>query len=220
MLREIRLLVQQDDLIWKVCKLAFSNTDASIYIFPYARAGYYYYGSQSIPEMQIQHTFNFVEHGVSSDSIPKLSIHESGQVHVIMANGKAGPLSIPPLTSLRGQHIATVSIDSFQELPEFNGQLRQAGATRDLLIPAEAEAQSGRLAFYLNGQERSFDAPECGIVVTLRRPTLLRPLHLGIAPKAQEVLGAENQQGVTVISGWDPNRTNSQDMDYLYVRGR
>ena len=60
------------------------------------------------PQGQSTDTFNFREQ-IGADSTPKLSIHNSGQVH-IYANeqAKAGPVFIPPLDDLRGEHVATV----------------------------------------------------------------------------------------------------------------
>jgi hypothetical protein len=217
--REVRILIKHRGMLRQVCKLAFSQIDASLYLFPYAAQGRYYYGSRSLGEKQMQDTFDFTA-GFVEDMVPKLSIHETGQVHVFAGKERAGPLQIPPLETLLGQHVATVVPDAFVALKPFLGAPRETGSELDHVIPAADVVENGRLAIYVNGAAPAFDVANCRLTLTLSRPTLARPLHIGIKAIPQAPLGGDTYEGVTVIAGWDPTLSNDAPMDFLYVRGR
>src|SRR6266487_3062499 len=53
-LRELHILVSHQGVCRRLCKLAFSRTDASIYLFAYARHGNYFCGGRSLLERQAQ----------------------------------------------------------------------------------------------------------------------------------------------------------------------
>jgi hypothetical protein len=222
-IRKLRLLVEHQGTLRRFCKLLFDRVDASVYLIPYAREGRFYFGGRAFEEDQVEQTFNFKEQRQSGDDrLPKLSIHETGQVHVqVGRDNRAGPLRIPPLTTWRGEHAATITADTLAGLAVFDGQPRTQGAERDHVIPVESDrVESGRLAIYLNGKENVF-ATHCGIVLTLTRPTLKNPLYLGIRPFAQDPLGdGTGNDGVTVIAGWTPAQALSPaSAPFLYIRG-
>jgi hypothetical protein len=217
-LRELQILVSHQGVSRRLCKLAFSRRDASIYLFAFAQHGNYFYGGRSLSERQAQDTFDFIQQLESKD-VPKLSIHESGQVRVRVGAVRVRPLQIPPLTTLRGQHIATVCADSFSGLPPFNGNVRNPGATIHHVIAVEKGVDSGRLAIYINGIEPQFVSKRCRLIIQLKRPRIRGCLHVGLAPIAQFPLGTNDKAGVTVIAGWDPTRGIDSTQDYLYIRG-
>ena len=217
--RELRILIKHRGMLRQVCKFAFSRSDASLYLFPYAAQGRYYYGSRSLGEKQAQDTFDFTA-GFVEDKVPKLSIHETGQVHIFAGKERAGPLQIPPLETLRGQHVATVVPDAFVALKPFLGVPRESGPELDHVIPADDLVETGRLAIYVNGAAPAFDAANCRLTLSLRRPTLARPLNVGIKAIPQAPLDADTFEGVTVIAGWDPTLPKDAALDFLYVRGR
>ena len=216
-LRELHILVSHQAVCRRLCKLAFTRNDASIYLFAYARHGNYFYGGRSLLERQAQDTFDFTQQSESKD-IPKLSIHQSGSVHAKVGKVPVDPLRISPLATLRGQHIATVCADSFGGLPPFKPG-RNSGATIYHIIPVEKGVDSGRLAIYINGIEPQFVSKRCRLIIQLRRPCIRRCLHVGLAPIAQFPLGTNDKPGVTVIAGWDPTRPINSTQDYLYIRG-
>jgi hypothetical protein len=217
-LRELQILVSYQGACRRLCKLAFSRTDASIYLFAYAQHGNYFYGGRSLLERQVEDTFDFTRQLTSKD-VPKLSIHESGRVHAEVRTVSIKPLKNPSLASLRGQHIATVCADSFSGLPPFNGNVRNSGATIHHVIAVEKGVDSGRLAIYVNGIEPQFVSTRCRVIIPLKRPSIRGCLHVGLAPIAQFPLGANDKAGVTVIAGWDPTRPITSTQDYLYIRG-
>jgi hypothetical protein len=74
---EARFCVLYRGAILKVFKLAVSKVDSSLYLFPYAPAGMYYFGRLSIPAGERSASVPFDEQETSEET-PKLSIHESG----------------------------------------------------------------------------------------------------------------------------------------------
>jgi hypothetical protein len=214
--RELRLLIQHERQLRRFCKLVFTKKDASVYLVPYAATGRYFYGSRLMPEERVEETFNFREQ-LTADAVPKLSLHERGQVHAYAGAAKAGPLTVPPLSTLTGQHVASISADAFAALPLFEGEPREQGAGRDLVMPVEDGVDSGRIAICVNGYAPAF-AVEQRLYLTLTRPHLRRPLYVGLAPCGQLPMGENDFGGVTVIAGWNPIRP-AADTDFLYIRG-
>lgn len=220
-LREVRLLIRHRGELRRLCKLTFTRSDASIYLVPYAPSGRYYFGSHEFAEQQADALVHFKTQLRSDGSqLPHLSLHERGQVHVHVGGDKAGPLHIPPLEALRGEHVASVSADRFSALAPFDKAPSSTGAEQDFVFLTEEGVESGRLALYVNGAEQRFDA-DCPVVVTLARPYLAQPLYLGVRPWAQQPLGEKSENGVTVISGWDPTTARSEGRaSFLYIRGQ
>jgi len=147
---------------------------------------------------------------------PKVSIHESGRIHIRIGRQQAGPLSIPPAGQLRGEHIASISVDRFDQLPPVSGPLRKSGRTIDFMMDVPDSVHSGRFCLYLNGIAPKFLSASVPFYVRLLRPSLSAPLYLGIAPLGQApIADPASRQGVTVICGWNP----ANPTDFLYLRG-
>lgn len=217
-IREVRILIQWRKSLRKLCKIAFCSNDASLYLFPNASQGKYHYGRKTIPAQQASLTFDFTE-DIFQEQIPKLSIHETGQVHVSVGTQRAGPLFIPPLARLRGEHVASVSPDAFETLPMFTGMLRDNGSEVDHIIPALDEATNGTLAIYVNGRKPAFAESNCRLTFELTRSTIDRPLYIGMKPKGQPQIGVNTRKGVTIIAGWNPLQSTVEEADFLYIRG-
>jgi hypothetical protein len=217
-LRELRLLAQRRGSLFRLCKLMFTKRDASIYVVPYARAQRYFSGSSEIAEHEVSSFLNAAE-GIESDREPKLSIHESGQVHVHAAGARAGVVQSLPLAGFRGEHLATVCFDKFDGLPPYVGPVRTAGPEREFVFVVPDDVPSGRLAMYANAAEPKFARGQCLMTFTLVRPTLARPLFIGLHPISQAALGEPDRSGVTVIAGWDPATNATEALRYVYLRG-
>ena len=191
-----------------------------MYLFPYGKTGRYFYGKQTLGEAEISHTFNFKEQ-FQGDKIPKLSIHETGQVHVyIEGQKKAGPLQTIPLSELRGEHIASVSIDAFEKLPVHRQKPKTTGAEQDIEIPADDKAESGRVKILVNAAAVPVFKDRCARIVHMKRPHLETPVHICFVPIGQEALGPEGKGGVTVIAGWNPGKVVMETLDFLYIRAQ
>lgn len=214
------MLVNYRGQLLRVCKLAFTKKDASIYLFPYAPQKRFYSGDSAIPENVIEATFDYAT-GQLSETAPKLSIHQSGQVHVTAAGRRVAPRMTVPLAKLRGEHVATVTVDRFDGLLPFEGTPVTSGREPDLVIPVDDGAESGRLVLYVNGLAPQFSL-RCPYVVTMRRESLSIPLYVGILPVGQPELGTGGTKpSIIVIAGWNPkqSRPNRRRIEYLYVRG-
>ena len=216
--RELRLLVDLGNDLRKLAKVAFSKSDASLYLFPYAPHGRYYFGGRHMDEVEFEDQVRFSDDPFS-DTLPKLSIHETGQVHIQAGALRAGPVLVSPLSQWRGQHIASIGADDFHALPAFTDPLSATGPKIDHVIPTDQIVESGRLVFYLAGDRPAFEEPNCRLVITLIRTTLSNPMYLRIQPKAQRPLSEPVLGGVTAIAGWDKDSQAQQGVNYLYIRG-
>jgi hypothetical protein len=127
---------------------------------------------------------------------------------------------MPPLADLRGEHVATVLVDTFDGLARFEATPKNTGTEQDFVFQVEEPLESGRIAFYVNGAEPTF-GDDCPIVLTLNRPSLPGPVHLGLRAWPQEPLGDESAKtGVTVIAGWDPTTAKTTaKAQFLFIRG-
>lgn len=87
----------------------------------------------------------------------KLSIHETGRVHV--RNGEGGgtqAVYLPHLATIRGDHVASVVADNFDALPIYEKQLRDDGPKLDIVARPPEGSSGARLLLYLNGLEPTF----------------------------------------------------------------
>jgi hypothetical protein len=221
-LRELRLLIRHRQTLRRLCKVMFSKTDASIYLVPYAPNGTYYFGVVGLSEQKASESFDFTKQLTSDiDQLPKLSLHQSGQIHVQVGRDRAGPVKIRPLAELRGEHVASIQPDSLASLSVFDGKPRLEGSERDVTFEVPDPIENARFLAFVNGREETFGA-DCHIRFRLMRPGLERPLHVGIHAILQDRLGdVETKPGVIVIAGWDPDRVlRGKATDILFIRGQ
>jgi hypothetical protein len=215
-LRTVRLLVEHKGNLLRLCNLVVVAGDASVYIVAHGPTRRYYYGVERFPAGQRTLTFNFAAHKCVDGVDPKISLHERGQAHVTV-NGRlaAGPIAMPPLAGLRGEHVATVTVDRFVSLAPYRRKPRDTSSERDLILVSASE--SGRVAIYANGAAPTF-ADECEAILTMRRPTLEGPLHVGIKAWPQNALG--DGAGVTMLGGADPSAMREgKEAEFLFIRG-
>ena len=151
--------------------------------------------------------------------IPKLSIHESGQVHIKADAILAGPLFIKPLSEWRGEPIASIAPDSIKSLPKYLKQPIVNGSTIDIVIPISETLQYIRLAIYLSGDKPEFETSNIYSFIMLVRKTGQSPLFLGLKFIGQDELLGKDYKGITCMAGWDPKTIHGGKMDYLYIRG-
>jgi hypothetical protein len=215
--RQMTFLIDYQGTLRKFFTIGFTRTDGSLYIFPYARSSTYYFGSTVMPKHEQEHTFNF-KMGREVSVMPKISIHESGQVHVGASGYRAGPLYIPRLEDIRGSHIATVTADHFDALPVYTGKPKHTRKAQAIL-GVDPGVSSGRMPVYL--WTRDSDSVDCPVRARLRRASLSAPLIVGFRVRSQEPLHNSDAPGVTVIAGWDPTASpDGSERPFLYVRGQ
>ncbi len=225
--KSIRFLVSHSGVLKKFCKIALSVNDASLYIFPYAPHGRYYGGKQTfrglLPgEERVEFTFDYTKQSVSDD-MPKLSIHETGQVHIEIGKERVGPVFIPQFRNLIDEHIATVTMDNIMGLPEHNKEPNLFPPHTDLLIETGEETESLRLLLYVNGDAPNFKYNNAIITLgTRERKHLSKPIFIGLFVVPQSDLRENNEEsspGVLAIAGWDPRKMPDKATDLLFIRG-
>jgi hypothetical protein len=218
--RNCRFLIEVDGVFKKVCRIVFAQNDASLYFFPYGCQDRYFWGEGLFPEGKEEETFTH-SNEVGSQDKPKLSIHESGQVHVKLVQSdayKAGPLQTKPPWEFRGEHLAGLTIDNLRSLPGA-GKIKSKPKSPELAPRAKDLEHTRRFAIYANGEEPRFVYP-VKVYVTMFRSGLPAPLHIGITTFKQESLTQEDPAGgVTIISGWNPDNENQLvEERFLWVR--
>jgi len=245
-IEKVRVLIKHEEQFRAFFKVFFTKRDTSIYLVPYARSGKFFYGDGSLAEKEVQKTFRYDEQFLT-DKQPKISIHESGQVHIYApgddAAPLAGPLTIPHLLDLKGEHIATVQTESVEALPVFPGSPKTTGPERDLVFDSAGKDMRVTFTMWANAHEPRFNScipyPKVGFgkrgkrnkrkidavnqknanrFFTLRRGHAI--LYLQLAQIANPAPTATMKKpGVIVVVGWDPNRSPESGQNFLWVRG-
>lgn len=199
--REVRIFLRHEGQDRKLAKVAFVKQGSNIYITPYGVDGAnYYFGQQRMGRGQRTKEWDFTDQYRSAEP-PHLSIHEDGRTHVRSDRDTAGSVSLPPLSDLRGEHLAAISCSRFEALPVRGEPLRTSGGRRDRVVPVPGGCPR-RVSIYANALEDSFpDA--CRIRFKIETAT--GPLHVGLAVLWQDRLdhGAK-EPALVVLSGWDP----------------
>lgn len=215
----VRVFVEYKGELRRAFELRTTKTDASLYLHPAAPYGVYDYGGERFPADALSHTFNPFGQ-LRSKHEPHVSIKQSGRVHIRTRTGPlAGPLQIPPLASLRGQHVATVTATRFDAFPMYQGDRKNLKPDYDQLVYVDPGLQSGRLCLYVNGATPTFDVPSERIAFTATVPNaaLAGPLYVALAPWGQEPLG--DDPAIVVLAGFDPTAADADDAPFLFLRG-
>jgi hypothetical protein len=220
-LRELDLLVRFGGMVRRISKFAFSKADASLYVMLIGPHGLFRCGlghfDPGVATIQVQ-----LNEPVEGDAagIPKISIHESGQVHVIGGTYRSGPCYVPSIVGFRGVHVATILVEHLEDLTPFNGQVSTSGPRRSIVLDGVPSGVTGlRLPLYVNGREPKF-RDSCQIIFSLQRPGLAQPLNVGLAVRSSTVRDAKGGQGGVVMAvGWDPSDPRlTASTDILLVR--
>ena len=217
-LRSLRILFNENSNIRRVFKMLFTGNDASFYIIPYSNTGKYYAGGRNLVEKEYKDTFNFTE-DFNFDNVPKISIHQTGQIHIDAQNKRIGPLQIGPLSKLRGEHIATITLDELKAIPLNTKTLKLNSSNQDLVFNIPNRIQNCRVAIYVNGLKSNFPGENMSLIVPIEKSTLSNTLYLGFKVIAQKKLNTNEESGINVICGWNPKLDKDAEQDYLYVRG-
>jgi hypothetical protein len=131
--REVRLVAVVGDRRVALCKIAFSRRDASLYLFPYCSGSGYFVGVLDFPAKTTTLTFDFTK-GVTCSGTPKLSVHESGQVHIQAGEVRTEKIVNPPLLGMKGEHLATLLVDHLDAALAVTRPLRASGPTQDISL--------------------------------------------------------------------------------------
>lgn len=217
--RQLRLhLEQRDGTLRTLAQVIFSASDASLYLVPYARNGEYYYGEQHHPAGQADVEVKFKEQ-VPAAARPKLSIHESGEVHIYANESpKAGPLKGRSVKEYRGEHIASVQCDHVSLLPVHVGATRITRAQADVTVGVPDDVDAGVMCIYANGERNLFKTQQLHFARSVRCRDGSEVWY-GFGFYARGALGPGDEGGVTVLAGFDALRSEFEDQDFLFLRG-
>lgn len=204
MIPRVRVFIEHEGALRGACSLTVTNRDASVCLQPVSLHGRYRYGLASIPPGQTEATFS-VDGQLAAADDPHISLHQSGQVHI----------NIPPLASLRGSHVATVT-SNFTGFPMYTGNRQNLDPDSDRLVYVETGVDSGTLAVYVNGSSPDFAIEARRVAFTLDdpKPALALPLYLAVAPLATAPLGSVD--AVAATAGFQPDGTCD---DFLFLHG-
>ena len=97
------MLVSFEGQLRSLCKIVFGKADASIYVVPYAptediRWHLYARQRRAVGSFTVEEEQDF-------ETAPKISFHESGQVHANAGTSRVGPLYVPQLPYWRGANL-------------------------------------------------------------------------------------------------------------------
>jgi hypothetical protein len=216
-LSRLELLLRKQGKDFRFAKLEFAEKDTSVYLRVDAATGQYFYGQAVIPPGQPSLTFDFTTQFKTTDPRTHLSIHESGQVHARVTRASStAPTFTLDLPSFNGEHAATVLVDNLDALRPSTDPPGPDGELFRLALNLPSDAESARVALYINGHAEQF-ADACRIVIRAKRPTAT--IFLGLRPTPQNRLGSAGISGTLAISGMRAVPLE-EPMPVVYLRGQ
>jgi hypothetical protein len=211
----VTIVVTQGEMARGLCVFGCGN-DSSLYVEPFARKGQYFFGRQTLDCGAREKSFAFHTQERQLGKRPHLSVHESGAVRIRSGRKVAAARSIPALKFLRGQHFATVRADRFCVLPDID--LRNENCSGSIfVVRLESTVESIKAVIYANGSQPAFAAEP---TLTLLLPNAAQPIWIGVRMLADHPIGCSDStnEGITIISGWDPTKDAQVEQDVLFLR--
>lgn len=212
---ESRILVEDRGSLYHFCRFAWSDSDASLYLFPPEEMDTYFVGTVTLPAGEHEAPYP-LDTPVPTE--PHLSVHQSGQVHVKVGRKiAAGPIHLKPIAALRGHHVALIHCVRFDRLPRLTGRLREEGGpSSDSVFPTDGMAETGIIRVFVNGEEPVFlDRPR--VIITFERDALPTPLYVGLAPIPFRLVDDDGSSGVFISAGWDPTGSPDGDITQIFL---
>lgn len=158
----VRMLVKRCESLHPICSLLLPRNDLSFAIIPYAASGTYYHGRDDLRVEEVERVVN-LESGDNFASSPKLQFHASGKVHVSARDRRVNEVKVPELRSWRGEHIATVDVDTLSSLPAPKAGGEKSADVIDQPFELPAEWKAARLVIFVNGETPVFSG-SCPLV--------------------------------------------------------
>jgi hypothetical protein len=190
-----------------------------VYLTPNRAKGLrYYYGSRNMRPGAASDSFDY-GNGHDAAGVPKISIHESGRVHIRIANTLvAGPLQIPRLRELEGVHVATVQPDAMDALPVYGGNPfdKCSDSQHAYVVSADDADENCRVVMWIGREPRfrqelfvrSFNGAGWG-----------SPLYLAIGVIENKLL-LPGRKGITLLAGMDPGAGVQDSQSFLWVTSK
>lgn len=199
-----------------LCTVSCAEDEATLSLVPYAPDRTFFIGTKTFPTGEASVNIEISDHTPTIKK-PHLTIHQSGDVHIHDNRGtRAGPIHIGRLSSLEGQHIASLEPDSIPELLDGQPSHRHGVKAREWPFVVPEEFERVTLAVCINGTEPMFHFPPR---YTLALPDSGRPgrsIHVGFSLLAKESFA--QSFGVN-LSAWDESAARAGlEQDYLFAR--
>ena len=240
--REVRLLLDVDGKIYQLAKFIIRNQDASLYIVPYSVnrvfKGLLFNLGNGIGPFETTVDVSEAEES-AGPSIPHLSLHASGIVHAYEKKGDKhfGELQAQPLAGLINQHVATLSINSIESLPVFDGEpdIDRKKSKFDAVVKIVGKVRSPRFPIIVNSQKIPF-MNRCLLEVGIprRAAKVSGSLRLPPLPPIRYCVEYRDDtrvdelakeafvgSGVVIIAGWDVFKLDKGELTkFLVLHGQ
>jgi|GEM_PF-5444598 len=193
----------------KICKLFFTSKDTSLYVHFYSKTKVYYYGLAHFPAGVDKVDIKF-KNGRKVSKAPKLSYHESGQVHFKLGEDKESieMVKATPLSRLNDKHIITIHLSDLEAFEECDANKKKTYC----VIELRENLANHKLTIYGSNQNISNKYP-VGFVLGRDRINIFFGL-LHSNPDQTFV----NQNGFYAISGWDHRAdTVENELNLLFL---
>ena len=214
-LRGVRLCLRDHQgVIRKVARLDWSDQDTSLYITSYCPPGGRTFAgrfklSSGVPST----TWDFTGQLEAGETMPKMSLHESGQTKTELGGKKSRFVIGQPLFDAVGGHVATIKTFNAGTLPILEKKAK--GGASDIIAEGDGAPYTS-VRFPISVHITESGAFMCKFPITFRRPHLASPLYVGI-----DVVGEfephNDGDGVVVIGGWGPALLPSEVGDVAFT---
>lgn len=200
---EVSLAVRQNGAVRMLAKILFCGGTADFYVaLPYLKVSKCGCGVRDFSANQ--NTTISVNENVNSWRMPvKLSYHESGQVHLKGQGVANAPLlarvDTTPIARLRGEHVFTLELEGIDHFASAKPRHLQRASMIAIELPqptwrAQVVAYAGQSADEVSiGKYGAANEPRARPTFVIRfvRPTLTRPLYLGLFLFTGQTLNTE-----------------------------
>jgi hypothetical protein len=214
-IKGLRLLVERDGTFHRLALLSWSNTDASIYIFPTVPAGGSGFAGQlRIPAPGDKNTINYSRQCVGTPV--EVGLHESGRCHA-----KAGSQQCEPAWGRKlfddddVAHVATISCFSLDGMETVQAP-RSLPPKPDLVLTGSDPAWTAiHVPLFVCPDEAA--AQKFKYWLTLARVDRPRPLYVAIGGRSTVEPPDNRDAGVLVMAGWGPGAaSDSRPLNGVY----
>jgi hypothetical protein len=193
----------------KICKLFFPSKDTSLYIHFYSNTKNYYYGLAHLPAGVNKVDINF-KNGRKVGKAPKLSYHESGQVHFKLGEDKESieMVKATPLAQLNDKHIITIHVSDLEAFDDCDVNKKK----NYCVIELQEDLPDHKLTIYGSTKDISNKYPAGFVLGRDRLSIFFGLLH------SNPDQPFENPNGFYAISGWDQTASNVEtDANLLFL---
>jgi len=185
-------------------QVMFTAEDASLYLVPYAPRGEYYYGLQRLPAGEANVEVKFKEQLAATCTSTRTTRPRIRIGHV---------------SEYRSEHIASVRCDRARMLPVHSRAPRITREQADVAFGLP-DGRRSRRALHLR-ERRAQPVSDGAAALCAPRPLCRRRRRGGTGSASTPTTrwGRGTIAGVTVLAGFDARRSETDDQEFLFLRG-